>query len=80
LPEYETEAELVTAEELFAESEAPFYVAVTRLEHAEYLLAQDRVEEARPLLAEARDSFDELRAAPWLERVDSASAGARVPA
>ena len=38
------------------------------LEHAEVLIADGRGEEAEPLLAEARDTFAELRARPWIER------------
>jgi tetratricopeptide (TPR) repeat protein len=72
LPEYDPEAELVTAEQLFAESEMPFYVAVTRLERAEHLLQHDRSEEARPLLDQARETFEQLRAGPWLDRVERA--------
>jgi hypothetical protein len=45
-----------------------FYVAVTQLEHAEWLVEQGRGQEAAPLLAEARATFEELRARPWLER------------
>jgi class 3 adenylate cyclase/tetratricopeptide (TPR) repeat protein len=72
LPEHDTEAELLTAEQLFAESEMPFYVAVTRLERAQHLLAHDRIDEARPLLEQARETFEGLRALPWLERVEAA--------
>jgi hypothetical protein len=58
----------------------PFYVAVTRLERAENLLAEDRGGEARALLGQARETFEELRARPWLERVDRLALGAEVPA
>jgi hypothetical protein len=55
--------------------------AQARLEHAEWLVAQGRAEEAEPLLAEARELFERLRAVPWLERLDAARpAAARVPA
>ena len=46
----------------------PFYLAVTQLEHAEWLAAQGASDEAEPLLAEAREIFERLEAAPWLER------------
>jgi class 3 adenylate cyclase/tetratricopeptide (TPR) repeat protein len=48
-----------------------FHLAVTRLEHAEWLSTQGRVDEAKPLLDEARELFENLRAAPWLERVEN---------
>jgi hypothetical protein len=57
-----------TATSLFRESGMVFYVAVTQLEHAEWLSGQHRGEDARPLLAEARATFAALGAAPWLER------------
>jgi len=57
----------------------PFYVAVTRLERARHLLEADRVEEARPLLEQAGETFEELRARPWLDRVEAAESKARVP-
>jgi predicted ATPase/class 3 adenylate cyclase len=79
LPESDAEAELAAAERLFAESEMPFYVAATRLERAEHLLAEGRADEAAPLLESARATFAELGARPWLERVDAA-ASERVPA
>ena len=67
---------------LFREIAFPFYLAVTLLEHGEWLFAQDRGEEAQPLLAEARDIFERLEAGPWLERVTAAAAEQRahVPA
>jgi hypothetical protein len=80
LPEHDAEAELATAERLFEESEMPFYVAVTRLERAEGMLAQGRSDEAGPVLAAARETFDELRARPWLERADGVAPGIEVSA
>jgi class 3 adenylate cyclase/tetratricopeptide (TPR) repeat protein len=55
----------------FAELSMPFHVAMTKLEHGEWLIAQGRPDEAAPLLAEAREVFEELRAKPWLERADA---------
>jgi len=40
---------------LFHELAIPFYLAVTRLEHAEWLVGEGRADEAHPLLLEARD-------------------------
>jgi class 3 adenylate cyclase/tetratricopeptide (TPR) repeat protein len=53
---------------LFRELAFPFYLAVTLLEHGECLLGQDRRRESEPLLAEARDVFELLKAKPWLDR------------
>jgi len=46
----------------------PFWRAVTELEQAERLAAAGQAGEAAPLLAAARETFAELRAAPWLSR------------
>jgi len=59
--------------------ELPFHLAVVQFEHGEWLSARGRPEDAQPLLAEARDTFERLEAQPWLDRVDalapSAAAG-----
>jgi tetratricopeptide (TPR) repeat protein len=68
LPEHDAETEFATAERLFRELEAPFYLAVTQLEHAEQLAVQGRAEDAEPLLTEAHHIFERLQATPWLER------------
>jgi tetratricopeptide (TPR) repeat protein len=47
-------------------------VAMTQTEYAEWLVAQGRGEDARPLLAAARETLEPLRAEPWLERVAAA--------
>jgi class 3 adenylate cyclase/tetratricopeptide (TPR) repeat protein len=57
---------------LFHELAVPFPLAVTRLEHAEWLAAQRRVGESQTLLAEAREIFERLEAKPWLERLGAA--------
>jgi tetratricopeptide (TPR) repeat protein len=61
-----------TAAARFRELEIPFWLAVTQLEHSEWLATQGRAEEAEPLLAEAREIFERLEATPWLARVDAA--------
>jgi tetratricopeptide (TPR) repeat protein len=65
---------------LFQELSVPFYLAVTRLEHAERLQAHERSAEADPLLSEAREIFARLEAAPWLARVERALAAESVSA
>jgi tetratricopeptide (TPR) repeat protein len=52
----------------FAEYGLVFLLACTQLEYAEWLVSIGRDEEAQPLLAEARETFDRLHATPWLER------------
>jgi tetratricopeptide (TPR) repeat protein len=78
LPEHDSESELATAEQIFRELEAPFDLAVVQLEHAEHLEAQGRVEEAALLLAEAGETFAQLRAAPWVERARRVTTGVPV--
>ena len=56
--------------------------AVTQLQHAEWLVTRGRPADAAALVAEAREIFERLEAAPWLDRlrlVDAALdvAGAR---
>jgi len=57
------------AEGLFREIGSPFWLAVTLLEHGEWLLGQGGADDARPLLEEATDIFARLRARPWLDRL-----------
>jgi hypothetical protein len=47
---------------------AVFWLAVTELEHAEWLVARGRLDEADQLAAAAVQTFERLAAAPWLER------------
>jgi len=54
----------------FRELSVPFYLAVTALEHGEWLVAEGRADEADPLLAEGREIFERLGAQPWLERLE----------
>jgi class 3 adenylate cyclase/tetratricopeptide (TPR) repeat protein len=53
----------------FREMSLPFWVAVTLLEHCEWLNSQQRPGDLRPLRAEAGEIFERLRAAPWLRRL-----------
>jgi hypothetical protein len=56
-----------------------FDLAVTQLDHAEWLTTQNRVEDAQPLLTEARATFEQLQAIPWLERTAEATPTRREP-
>jgi class 3 adenylate cyclase/predicted ATPase len=58
---------------LLRPSEMPFYLAVLQLEHGEWLAARGRPEDAQPLLAEARETFERLAARPWLDRADASA-------
>jgi class 3 adenylate cyclase/tetratricopeptide (TPR) repeat protein len=58
----------------FRELGIPHWLAATLLEHAEWLLARERTEEAGPLLTEAREIFGRLEATPWLERAEAVTA------
>ncbi len=59
------------AAEILREISARFYLAVVLLEHGEWLAETGRPEDAEPLLAEAREIFERVGAAPWLERLDA---------
>ena len=65
---------LIRAAEVFRELSRPFYVAVSLLEHGEWRTHQGRGGDAEPLLDEAREIFERLRATPWLERLSQARA------
>ena len=58
---------------IFREYGLVFWLAVTLLQHGEWLVSQGRVEQADPLLAEARETFEQLEAKPWLERATQVS-------
>jgi class 3 adenylate cyclase/tetratricopeptide (TPR) repeat protein len=62
------EASFRRAEAIFGELGLVFPLAVTQLEHAERLAAAGRSADARPLLEEARETFERLEASPWVER------------
>jgi hypothetical protein len=64
------EQRLKQAAGMFRELGAPFWLAVTLLEHAEHLARAGRTEELAPLLDEARTIFERLGARPWVERLE----------
>ena len=64
----------------FRALDLPFYLAVVELEHAEWLAARGRPDDAQPLLAEAREAFEFLQTQPWVERVDAVGPGASTEA
>ena len=48
----------------------PFWLAVTLVEHAEWLASAGRSIDSGPLVEEAGEIFEGLRATPWLDRVE----------
>jgi hypothetical protein len=54
----------------------PYWLAVTQTDLAEWLVGQDRREEAEPLLEEAIATLRGLGAAPALARAESLAGGA----
>jgi class 3 adenylate cyclase/predicted ATPase len=69
-----------TSEQILREYGMPFRLAVVELEHAEWLLARGREDEAEPLLKEAREIFERLEAKPWLERATEPTPAAELAA
>jgi len=65
----------LAAIDTFQQRQMPFWLAVTRLELAEWLMQQGKRSDAEAILAEARTGFGELGANPWIQRADAASAG-----
>ncbi len=55
---------------MFRELGMPFWLAVTLLDHGEWLTGSGRGEEAGELLDEARMIFERLEAQPWLDRLE----------
>jgi class 3 adenylate cyclase/tetratricopeptide (TPR) repeat protein len=62
------EQQFETAEQIFREYGIPFWLALTQLEHAEWLSEQGATAEGERLAEEARVAFERLEAAPWIER------------
>jgi class 3 adenylate cyclase/tetratricopeptide (TPR) repeat protein len=58
------------AESTFREFGMVFWLAVTLLEHGEWLQSQGRHVDAEPLLGEARQTFERLEAVLWLTRLE----------
>jgi hypothetical protein len=58
----------------------PFWLAVVRLEHAEWLAAEGSHSDASFLLSEATQVFERIGARPWVDRVNrSARAAVTAP-
>jgi class 3 adenylate cyclase/tetratricopeptide (TPR) repeat protein len=76
LGESDADARFAAAEALYRERGWAFQVATVELRHAEWLIAQERGDEAHALLAAARQTLEGLEATPWLERLAAAEAAA----
>jgi predicted ATPase/class 3 adenylate cyclase len=62
------ETDFAAAEGRFRQIGAGFWLAVTQLEHGEWLIAGGGAKDARGLTDEALKAFTRLRAQPWMER------------
>jgi predicted ATPase/DNA-binding SARP family transcriptional activator len=69
------ESSFVRAADIFRELSMPFYVAVALLERGEWLAGQGRGNDAEPLLDDAQEIFERLKARPWLERASQSRVG-----
>jgi tetratricopeptide (TPR) repeat protein len=65
----DAEGGFAQAEKLFRELGLIYWLAVTQLEHAERLVDHGRASEAAPLIREARETFEQLEAGAWLDRL-----------
>jgi tetratricopeptide (TPR) repeat protein len=74
------EPEFGRAVALLRESDRRVTLAMALVEQAEWLVSRGRPDEAGPLLVEAREFFERLRAQPWLDRCEAVGVRAGVPA
>jgi predicted ATPase/class 3 adenylate cyclase len=70
------DADYRSAELIFQRHGLVFHHAATETEHAEWLIGQDRANDAEPLIAHARETFERLEAQPWLQRLNAIHAAA----
>ena len=69
LDDASAEANYSWASARFRDIRANFYVAVTLLEHGEWLLDRGKVRDAHELIEQARTMFEGMGARPWLDRI-----------
>jgi len=74
------EARFKLAAASFRERDVRFYLGATLLEFGEWLAGRGRVDDAEPVLREAREIFEQLQAAPWIERLAKGAGERVVPA
>jgi thioredoxin-like negative regulator of GroEL len=65
----EVESDFVAAMDRLRDFGAPFYLARTQLDYGRWLIGQGRSDEATALLDASNQTFEELRAEPWLATV-----------
>ena len=73
-PQESAETGFQAAQAGFRKIGVAFWLAVTLLQHGEWLVARGRPDGAAPLLAEARETFERLETTPWLDRLELAEA------
>jgi class 3 adenylate cyclase/tetratricopeptide (TPR) repeat protein len=69
--EHTASGSYAAAESIFREFRMPFWLALTEAEHGQWLVGAGRADEAEPLLAEARETFERVDAKPWLDRLET---------
>ncbi len=74
------EARFKLAAASFRERDVRFYLAATLLEYGEWLAGRERIDDAEPVLREAGEIFEQLQAAPWIERLAKGAGERVVPA
>ena len=74
------EARFKLAAASFRERDIRFYLAATLLEYGEWLAGRERIDDAEPVLREAGKIFEQLQAAPWIERLAKGAGERVVPA
>ena len=74
------EARFKLAAASFRERDIRFYLAATLLEYGEWLAGRERIDDAEPVLREAGEIFEQLQAAPWIERLAKGAGDRVVPA
>jgi class 3 adenylate cyclase/tetratricopeptide (TPR) repeat protein len=67
---------LKSAAATFRELYLPFWIAVAELDLGEWFASHGRNSEAVPLIAGAREIFEQLEALPWFQRAELAGTGA----
>jgi tetratricopeptide (TPR) repeat protein len=75
-----TEARFKLAVASFRERDVRFYLGAALLEYGEWLAERGRLDDADPVLREAGEIFEQLKAAPWIERLAKGSGDRVAPA
>jgi predicted ATPase/class 3 adenylate cyclase len=73
------EAGFAGAEAILREFGMPFLLAIALTHHAEWLVSEGRAADGERLLAEAWETFEDLGAKPWVDRIANLTGAADVP-